>query len=173
MKKLHFIPFAALSTLLVAPVWATTGTLTVTTNTTLSEEHNGNIVIAADSITLDCAGLTVTGASTGTGIALIGRRGVTVTNCRVTNFENGFALIGSNRNVFIANEALNNNDEGFDIEASDANIFMNNQANQNDTDGFDLDDSHGNIFFQQNTANENGRNGFELDRSNKMFSMEI
>jgi hypothetical protein len=35
---------------------ATSGTLVITSNTTLTEDHTGNIVIGADGVTLDCAG---------------------------------------------------------------------------------------------------------------------
>jgi parallel beta-helix repeat protein len=163
MKKLHLLPVAMCLTFLAAPVWPTTGTLTVRTNTTLTEDHVGNIVIAGNFITLDCANFTVLGNGTGIGIQLNGIIGVTVTNCSVSNFEDGFALTGSGFNTFSGNRATNNQEEGFDLEASSFNTFVSNQANQNGQDGFDLDDSNGNLF-EENVANENGRNGFELDR---------
>lgn len=168
MRKLHFcILLTALCTLPYGLVWGqTSGTLTITTSTTLTEDHNGNIVIAANRVTLDCAGHAVTGDGSGSGIELIGRTGASVANCRVTNFQRGVFLQGSRSNIFMKNEVSNNAEEGFEFEESDANILVNNRANKNDRDGFDLDDSHGNIFIDQNEVTENGLNGIELDRSN-------
>jgi hypothetical protein len=45
---------------LMPTVSATSGTLVITSNTTLTEDHAGEIVIAADGVTLDCAGHLVT-----------------------------------------------------------------------------------------------------------------
>ncbi len=41
------------------PATASSGTLVITSDTTLTEDHHGNIVIEADNVTLDCAGHTV------------------------------------------------------------------------------------------------------------------
>ncbi len=96
MRKLYlFISFVALCTL-PSPAWATSGTLTITTNTTLTETHDGNIIIAADNVTLDCAEHLVTGS--GIGILLQDRQGVTVKNCRVAHFTNGIVLVRSKGN---------------------------------------------------------------------------
>lgn len=151
--------------LLSSPVWGTSGTLTIKTNTTLTETHEGNIVIAADFITLNCDDHTVTGNGTGTGIELNGTIGVTVEDCIVTNFADGFSLVGSLRNIFTGNQVNNNKDEGFDIEQSNGNLFTLNTVTTNASDGFDLDDSHGNIF-QENEVTHNRSNGIELDRCN-------
>ena len=53
-------------------------TLIVTADTTLTEDHDGNVVLDADGVTLDCNGRTVTGADAGIGILLVERNGVTV-----------------------------------------------------------------------------------------------
>ncbi len=55
----------------------TSGTLVITTNTKLGANHDGNIIIAADNVTLDCAGHTVTGAGVGYGILIQDQVGVT------------------------------------------------------------------------------------------------
>ena len=73
----------------------TTGTLTITSNTNLNEDHQGNIVIAADGVTLDCQGHEVTGTGSGTGVLLNGRTGVTVKNCHVSGFLDGFGLFNA------------------------------------------------------------------------------
>ena len=72
--------------ILVTPVHAnTSGTLVIASNTTLTEDHDGNIVIEADNVTLDCVGHTITGPGDN-GIFFQFRTGVTVKNCRVTGF---------------------------------------------------------------------------------------
>ena len=69
---------------------ATSGTLRITEDTTLGADHFGQIVIAADDVTLSCAGHAVRGPGSGPpyhGIVLDGTTGVTVRNCRVERFE--------------------------------------------------------------------------------------
>ncbi|MDQ3256578.1 MAG: right-handed parallel beta-helix repeat-containing protein [Acidobacteriota bacterium] len=181
MRKLYlFVSFVALCTL-PSPAWATTGTLTITTNTTLTEDHiGGTIIIAADNVTLNCAGHFVLGPPERNvdGIRLDGRTGVTVENCRVAFFQRGISLTASHRNVFRRNQIYNNTaphgvletggGEGFDLNGSSGNTFINNSVTNN-RDGFDLIDSDGNVFTR-NEVTHNARNGFELDRSdNNVF----
>ena len=171
MKKLADALFLAVLVLVVSysPVGATSGTLTITTSRTLTEDHNGNIVIATDGVVLNCAGHTVAGNGSGTGIEIIGITGATVTNCQVTNFRRGVFLQAASNNILQRNVISNNAEEGFELERSDANTFINNRVNENGRDGFDLDDSHGNIFIR-NAVIENTLNGIELDRSsNNVF----
>ena len=59
-------------------------TLTITSNTKLTQDHWGAIVIAANRVTLDCANHLVTGSGTGNVILIDGHSGVTVKNCRIT-----------------------------------------------------------------------------------------
>ena len=47
---------------------ASSGTVTITKSTTLTEDHAGNIVIETNNVTLDCAGHTIDGGG-GTGRA--------------------------------------------------------------------------------------------------------
>ena len=51
----------ALVAVVAPPATASSGTLVITSDTTLTEDHQGNIVIEADNVTLDCAGHTVQG----------------------------------------------------------------------------------------------------------------
>ena len=74
---------------------ATVGTLTITGSTTLTDDHHGNVVVAADDVTLDCDGHTIKGSGTGVGASKDGRVGVTVLNCNVLGFLVGFSLEGS------------------------------------------------------------------------------
>ena len=65
---------------------ATSGTLTITTDTTLTEDHVGGIVIAAHDVTLDCAGFVVSGDASGSvvGVLIDGWIVVTVMVCSIT-----------------------------------------------------------------------------------------
>jgi hypothetical protein len=76
-------------------------TLIVTEDTTLTEDHFGEVYIEADGVTLDGNGHTITGPGVwmwnstqrmwdvSWGIKIKGRTGVTVKNCHVTNFAYG------------------------------------------------------------------------------------
>src|SRR5664279_6532277 len=69
------------------------GLKTITGDTTLTEDHFGNIWFAADSVTLDCAGHSVVYAGgSGVGIAVFKRSNVTIRNCRVQGFGHGISL---------------------------------------------------------------------------------
>jgi hypothetical protein len=69
---------------------------TVTQSIVLSQDIYATgqtaIVLGADNIVLDCAGHTLSGDGTGNGIESIDRKGVTITNCLIENFEKGIYL---------------------------------------------------------------------------------
>ena len=95
------------------------GSLFIASDTTLTEDHTGSIVINADNVTLDCAGFTVTGLPGEQGIHVDGRDDVTIRNCRVTMALNGIAVTGfSERTLVTDNTALGNANAG--IAADDA-----------------------------------------------------
>jgi parallel beta-helix repeat protein len=155
-------------------------TLTITTDTILTEDHVGNIVIKADNVTLDGNGHRVIGpspdificdpnngdVSVTIGILLEGRTGVTIKNCSVTGFALGFFLNDSYRNTLQGNIADGNAWIGFVLSYSSDNILRYNTANGSEDDpgnGFELCTSFRNTF-QGNTANDNS-NGFTFDDS--------
>ena len=82
------------------PVAATVGTLTITADTVLSEDHVGNVVIGVDGVTLDCAGFTIQGPGSGTGITLSGKTAATVRNCTVADFGTGVFASGGGGHTF-------------------------------------------------------------------------
>jgi hypothetical protein len=84
---------AAAAFLFVGAAQTSGGTLVVSSNTTLTEDHYGNIVIAADHVTLNGAGHRVIGIGTGTGVLVDGHIGVTLANLDVSGFEVGIALV--------------------------------------------------------------------------------
>ena len=149
----------------------TAGTLTITANTVLIQDHFGDIVIASDGITLDCAGFTVTGSGSGSGIRVEARTGTTVKNCVVTGFNTGFDLFLSDGNTFTDNTASFIS-RPFLLDDSHGNIFTGNTATGGVV-GFGLTFSSGNTFAGNTATSSNfgfdlpGNlgNGFRLDSS--------
>jgi parallel beta-helix repeat protein len=140
--------------------------MSVTTDTTLTEDHDGNIVIDADNVTLDCAGHTVMGTGTdgsaGTGVSIQGRTNVTVKNCHVTNFFQGFAVGGSTA-IDLTENSANSNGEGFAVDGPSTDVTLEgNTANNNNSWGFIVASASGNTLIG-NEASGNGANGFVLD----------
>lgn len=137
-----FVWLAAALALVPLPAAAqSTGTLVITDSTRLGQDHVGSIVIAADNITLDCAGRKVTPATGSTGftigIDLRFRSGVTVKNCKVSGFSNGFFLFYTHGNTLLDNEA-NGNRIGFNwSEGSRYEYVERNRAYGNEV-GFSL-----------------------------------
>jgi parallel beta-helix repeat protein len=159
-------------------------TLIVTEDTVLTEDYSGHIVIEEDGVTLDGNGYTITGAgwwrwssiqrmwNPSVGVYMEGRTGVTVKNCRVTNFATGFSVHNSDGNIFLNNSFCENVDFGFIMTFSYNNTLLNNTAYSNrDTDnnydggGFLVEMSFGNIF-KGNVAYDNGR-GFQISEFEK------
>ena len=138
---------------------------TITKNTILTGNigpcSGAGLIIGANGITLNCAGLTISGktGNTNDGISLSGRTGVTVKNCKVTGFYDGFYLEHSSGNSLLGNTANSNgrdcNNNGFALYDSSSNTLTKNTANSNGEHGFSLLESSGNSLLG-NTANSNG-----------------
>jgi len=160
------VPVAALVVLLVLPTVPagadTLGTTNVGSNMTLTEDHDGNIVIVTDNVTLDCDGHAIKGDGVGDGINLAYRTGVTVRNCVVKGFEVGLRLQYSSDNVIEGNTANKNLKWGFIVgERSVGNVLRDNKAVLSGLDGFALfnwgtDDNQ----LIDNEATNNTRMGF-------------
>jgi parallel beta-helix repeat protein len=153
-------------------------TLTITTDTTLTEDYFGQIVIGADGVTLDGDDHMIIGPSPGIyifdpniewgvtiGILLEGRTGVTIKNCHVTGFAIGFGLYDSDENTLKGNTANDNAWTGFVLSSSSNNTLLNNTANNGiEGVGFALEMSFENTL-KGNTANDNYQ-GFSLEECN-------
>ena len=161
-------------------------TLIITEDTTLTENYSGMVIIQADGVTLNGNGHTITGSGwwmwsstqrmwdSSTGITLRGRTGVTVKNCRVTNFASGVTLDSCDGNILLNNTVYNNVDWGFLLSASYNNTLLDNTiygirdvVNNFDGAGFIVEMSFGNTF-KGNVAYDNGR-GFSIGE----FATEI
>jgi len=171
MKYRHYSPFGAALTafalcvalLPAVAVSATTGTMQITTDTTLTEDHSGPIQVNADNVTLDCDGHVVTGSGTGHGIDVDYRTGVTVRNCTVRGFEMGIDLQTSNGNVVTGNTATANSRDGIHLSSSDNNTVTRNQAHDNSGHGFSLNGSSTGNTYAGNEAHRNGEYGIDDD----------
>jgi len=150
-----------LGTLLASQAAATTGSMSITTDTTLTEDHNGTITIDADNVTLDCAGFTITGpgmaVATQSGISIKNRANVTVRNCVVTQSKSGFSVRTSTTVNLVDNVALFNTGSGFRAsDGSSAVTLTGNTADQNELYGFYL------IEISDVTMTDNVASGSEL-----------
>lgn len=109
---------------------ATTGTFFITSDTTLTEDHTGDFVIAADGITLDCAGYSVRPqVEHGTAIQVDGRNGVTVRNCDIVGASNGtgVSLVSATANTLIDN-VVTGGDTAFLLKDASDNVLSGNLA---------------------------------------------
>ncbi len=136
------------------PATASSGTLVITADTTLSEDHQGNLVIAADDITLDCAGHTITGPGDGVGIDFSDRSHVTIKNCLVTNFFRGFYAATSTAINLVDNSGNANTEYGFLLESSDDTTLRGNTADSNEYVGIQISGYRNRV--EENTTNSNG-----------------
>jgi parallel beta-helix repeat protein len=131
--------------------------MTITSNTTLTEDHNGSVVIGADNVTLDCAGHTLSGpGELDAGILLDGRSGVTIKDCQVTGFVIGFFLTSASGNTFEGNVASANHHQGvLSVAGSSDNVFVGNTSKDSGSTGFFFEGAQGNVL-KKNTAIANG-----------------
>ena len=141
----------------------------ITEDTTLNGNHNGNIIIGANGITLDCDDNDVIGPGTDIdvgppsgpavlrdiGIMLTKRRDVIIKNCNVYGFDTAFRLDKSKRNELKNNTAVDNGRFGFLLIDSDRNELEDNTADDNFRNGFLLVGSDDNSLVG-NTATNNG-----------------
>ena len=96
------------------------------------------LTVAADNVTLDLRGYTVSGDGDGDtpGILVEDRQGVVVTNGTVTRFGSGVAIVGGSGNTVTKVEAIDNvgngdYGDGILIDASSGNVISKNVARGN------------------------------------------
>jgi len=160
--------------LLLMPVcvFATTGTMVITTNTVLTEDHVGKIVINANGVTLNCKDYKVKGAGTGYGIDVVGYSGITITECHTGNFGVGFRLQNSSNSTLTKNSSTQNESTsgGFYVKNSHGGIMIskNNSFGNIRGRGFAVRDSSG-VTLSKNTAHQNGFRGIDVGTSTDIF----
>jgi parallel beta-helix repeat protein len=100
--------------------------LEITSDTTLTADRRGPIVIAADNVTLDCAHHSLIGSANGIGIQASGRTGVTIARCVVNGFGEGIVLEDSFDSVLSENTLSENVNAGIRLVGSDRNRLTGN-----------------------------------------------
>lgn len=144
---------------------------TIMENTTLHQNLNDcgqfGLIIGADDIVLDCAGHTIkgTGIVESNGVRLAFRSGVTVKNCNVVNFFDGFRLDFSDANILADNTAQRSVRIGFLLIFSDLNNLTGNSAVMNAGGGYILAEDSDNNTVTNNTANKNSDTAFSVNES--------
>ena len=153
---------------LAPPAHGSSGTLFITSNTTLAEDHLGNIVMAADGVTLDCAGHLVDPADSAMwGAVLVnGFDDVTVRNCRVTNALNGIAVDGaSERTLVTGNEAFGNANAGIAAANAIDTRIVGNVARDNLDNGIGLFQVTGVLVSNNAVSGNQGTAGVAMFRA--------
>ena len=143
----------------------TAGTLTITSDTVLTEDHVGDIRIAADGITLDCAGNRVIGSGEEAGILVQLHSRVTVRDCHVSGFSKGI-LIDRSSQILLEGNDSSENEWGFWIALSDHVEALENTATNNKENGYYLGSSTDSTL-SANQSLGNGSNGFGLHDSDR------
>src|SRR6266853_130167 len=150
--------------------FSSSGTLLITSNATLVEDHYGNISIAADNVTLDCAGHTVFGPGVSGfsgGIEIDGHTGVTVTHCTVTGFGvNGIFAGGSSNGRYEANTLSGNGNHGIHLDFGSGNVVVGNMSRSNGGIGIVLTSATQSRIDGDTVQNNTGEAGIVVAGSN-------
>jgi trimeric autotransporter adhesin len=167
--KRHLLAVAAIVSLATAVVVmgvaaqpAAAADLIITTDTTLTADHQGSIIIGADGITLDCAGYRITGPGFA-GVDVRNVTGVTVKNCNVSGFALGFFLFSAPGNRLENNISSGNSHDGIVLASSpgnDHNTLVGNTSTGNGGWGFAVYDGTTDTTLRGNTARSNSFAGF-------------
>lgn len=169
MRITPFLGAVGLVLALAPPASATSGTLTISSDTTLTEDHHGSVVIDADGVTLDCAGFRVIGQSdspSDDGIAVAYHAGIGIRNCTVQGFARGIVLDSSSGTTVAGNRLVGNGEYGIFLYDADGNLLLRNVATANLGSAYGGSDFDQNTFAY-NTATANGGHGFDMTRSSR------
>jgi uncharacterized protein YjbI with pentapeptide repeats len=117
----HFTAFAAQQ---ASAASSLCGNISVSTTLNASSSATGNcFTIAADNVTLDCAGYNASGSSTGDGVQAFNRRNVTVRNCRFSSFDTGVRMVNVTDSR-VENTTVNSSTYGLRAENQDRNLWL-------------------------------------------------
>jgi parallel beta-helix repeat protein len=155
--------FAVLAGTLWLPAPVHANGIAINSDTTLTTDLASPVKIVSDNITLNCDGHTITGtgSSSGSGILLEYRTGVTIMNCIVTNFEHGITLYESTDITLKGNTTFSNLEDGIELSESDGNVVKHNVTSSNGEYGILLSGSDDNTV-NGNTVQNNNRNGIHF-----------
>lgn len=141
----------ALLAVTAAPAYAShvgCGSL-ITTDTTLDSDLGpcvgDALIVAADGVTLDLGGYTVSGTGTGAGVRVAQHTGVEVRNGTIEGFHTGLVLDEADGNYIWSLTLRANLRQGITVAGSDANVIEKNSILENDGDAIRLGLSDGNV----------------------------
>jgi parallel beta-helix repeat protein len=155
----------------------TSGTLVITSDTTLTTDHHGSIVIGADDVTLDCAGYSVIGPSSDPdvvdGIVIEGHSGVAVKNCIVQYFVYGIVVRSSSDVLLEHNEVRSNGLSGIDVTTGATDVVVRqNTMHENGFvagySGIDVEYGSSHVVVSGNNSWGNAGNGFYTYQSSNL-----
>ena len=175
-----FYVFSFLVSLLVgafAPrsAHATIGLMTITSTTTLTANHTGQIRFGADNLTLECAGYQISysalssggcGASGGftCGIHSDNYTGITIKNCDVVGaYDYGMWIQGTTTTSRVQDSSVSDAGVGFRVDDA-ANVRFSNSAAVSNGAGFEIRDST-DVRFTNTDAVYSAGDGFDINDS--------
>ena len=135
------------------------GTLVITSDTTLTEDHDGDVVVDADGVTLDCGGHAISGydSDEGFGVLLRDVTAVTVKNCNVFGDVVGILIEDSHDNTIKNNVAIGGDDSAYRIDSGTGNTLMGNLARDSGSHGFELAYSSHNTLLGNTSVNNDDK----------------
>jgi parallel beta-helix repeat protein len=120
---------------------------------TFTADIYGSIVVERDNVVLNGAGYTLQGDGSKNGITLNDVNNATVKSLKLSSFNIGIAVMGSDDNKILEN-TITNNSRGLDFTASENNTVSRNYI-ANNQDGIALENMYNNIFDNVITDNSN------------------
>jgi parallel beta-helix repeat protein len=165
-RRAHFsaVMAAAAATVVIAgmPQTSRAADLTITSDTTLTADHQGSIIVGSGGITVNCAGHNITGPGFA-GVDIRNVTGVTVKNCHVSGFDAGIFVLSARANRVENNVVSGNAREGIVLASSpgnDHNTLVGNTSTGNGAWGFAVYDGTTDTTLTGNTARLNSFAGF-------------
>ena len=125
---------------------------------TLISDISGSIVVERDSVVLDGAGYRLQGDGNQNGITLGISNNITVKNLKLSSFNIGIVVMGSDNNTILEN-TITDNFRGLDLTSSENNTVSGNYI-ANNVDGIALENMYSSIV--ENTITNNSNFGIHL-----------
>jgi parallel beta-helix repeat protein len=126
---------------------------------TLISDINGSIVVERDNVVFNGASYILQGDGNANGITLRAIRNTTIKNLKLSNFNIGILVMGSNDNKILEN-TITDSFRGLDLTASENNTVSGSYI-ANNADGIALENMHNNIV--ENVITNNGDIGIFLN----------
>jgi parallel beta-helix repeat protein len=120
---------------------------------TFTADIYGSIVVERDNVVLNGAGYTLQGDGSKNGITLNDVSNTTIKSLKLSSFNIGIVVMGSDGNKILEN-TITNNSRGLDFTASENNTVSKNYI-ANNQDGVALENMYNNVFDNVITDNSN------------------